>query len=135
MLKSSSFGTRYSAIVALFLSLTTVRLSGQIPHCATPDMTLSETEALFQGVVSSEIEVAGSAVWNIPVWVTLVQDDNGYSEFNGSFSPIQFVEGVNQYFNNGMEFYHPVRAASPGDSSSGIGTRPSALGGDHDEDF
>ena len=59
----------------------------------------------MQGIINANVQVSGSAIWNIPVWITLVRQDNGTSSLNSSFSPLQYIEDANQFFNNGMVFY------------------------------
>jgi hypothetical protein len=50
-------------------------------------------------------QVAGSGTWFVPIWITLVRDDDGYSHMNPLFAPKQIIEEVNGYFNSSIRFY------------------------------
>ena len=80
-------------------------LLSQSEICPMPDRTLAENIALLQGVVPANAQVAGSATWNIPIWLNYVRKSNGYSTWNGDFAPHKLVDDLNQYFNNGFHFY------------------------------
>jgi len=88
---------------ALCLYLTIGKISAQSEECGFPDMTYPEWQTLMSGC--SNPQVAGSFTWYIPIWITLVRQNNGFSDMNDYFSPLQLIDGVNSYFDNGMQFY------------------------------
>lgn len=101
MLKSSQFKI-LSWIIILFLTAKLCAQSNQIAECGTPDITPAENIALLNGLVNPQ--VSGQSVSPIPIWLTLVQQNNGYSIWNDLFSPLQLISDINAYFSNGMSF-------------------------------
>lgn len=77
-------------------------LSAQDYLCATPDISYADLDNLTGDVVDAQI--AGSAAWNIPVWIYVVRQD-GESWVDDQFAPQQYLESTNAYFDNGMGFY------------------------------
>lgn len=90
--------------ICFLLMICVSPLKSQIYTCETPSITPQEYEILLQGMTNTPM-VAGSSVWNIPIWITLVRNDNGTSSNNDNFFPQLLIEQTNSYFNNGMRFY------------------------------
>ena len=97
-------------LTLLWLTLTLSHISAQTVECGVPDMTYSEWQTLKSGCANPQ--VAGSFTWYIPIWVTLVRQSDGASKMNDYFSPVQLIDGVNSYFDNGMQWRIQVSNAT-----------------------
>lgn len=71
-------------------------------YCGTPDFTPTENLALRNGLPDPWIP--GTISYQIPVWVTLVRNNSGFSKWNDVFAPYQLIDDVNTFFNNDIQF-------------------------------
>jgi len=99
MLKFSIFysvlGTRYSVLGTLLfcLILSTGKISAQVVECGVPDMPYSVWQQKLSGCSNPQLPGAGN--WDVPIWVTIVRQNNGYSLHNDIFAPKQIIGEVN----------------------------------------
>lgn len=98
----SAFRIRMLICALMFVSF--IKLEAQNFSCGTPDLTPAEINNMLQQV-SNPLSVSSTVAWNIPVWITLVRNDDGSGVNNSTFFPQLLINEVNAYFNNGMGFY------------------------------
>lgn len=96
-------GTRYSVLFCFCLILLTSKISAQVVECGVPDMPYSVWQQKLSGCSNPQLPGAGN--WDVPIWVTIVRQTNGYSHLNDVFAPKQIIGEVNSYFDNGIQFY------------------------------
>ena len=85
------------------LILSTGKISAQVVECGVPDMPYSVWQQKLSGCSNPQLPGAGN--WDVPIWVTIVRQNNGYSLHNDIFAPKQIIGEVNSYFNSGIHFY------------------------------